>query len=702
MRRSTWRCLAGGLGLVLAADVRAGAGSGDDAPVRRALREAARAVDAQPGTGSTLDRASRAWTYVVLAEAQASVGDDEGARLSRERAGAASTAFDESRKLDGLVRRAGDRARDDFRAEAVAAYEQAAKLALAPEAGSVRVGARPKGLGRGEVVAAGAEVASALAKAREVEAARRVLRAAREVAGTGRGVDDLFAVARAFAALGDKDDARATLAEAERRVAAVDEPETKLDLLHAVIAARWSLGDKDAARTAYKQALGLVRVLPVERFAPSNAACALPPMLATMGDFEGAFRIIAEDIPLPHRGYVVGRVVETVARAAGLDLPAGSVSGAAAGAGWGWGQVQVRDSEPPAEPPIDRETARRALRLAARAADGVWWQRDRGGQLAAVARLQAQLGDVDGAKQSTDTLADRARDDDDARALWAGALAEVAGARLRAGDRDGAEAGFETAARAALALPERSFRRGRFRWGPESYPRATALRLIARARAEAGDLDGLLRTAEQIDDPALRAQALADAARARLRAGDRDGALRIAEAPGHGFPSIAVLAEVADVKAKAGDRDGARAVRRRALAEAEDYLERRPDDPTVLPYDPSASPAAPVNHWDLLVEGRGPASRLQAGAALQVAALRRALGDAAGALRAAESVADEDLREAALPPYLAAQVEAGDAPAAFARALRFRSLPLRAAAIEELAGAVARLNGPADPPPDRP
>jgi hypothetical protein len=139
-------------------------------------------------------------------------------------------------------------------------------------------------------------------------------------------------------------------------------------------------------------------------------------------------------------------------------------------------------------------------------------------------------------------------------------------------------------------------------------------------------------------------------------------------------------------------------IRRRALAEAETYLDRRPDDPTVLPFDPSSA----VTHWDLLIEGRGHDTRLQAAAAQQVAALRKALGDIPGALRAAESVADEDLREAILPPFLAAQAEAGGAPSAFARALRFRSPPLRLAAVAELAGAVARLKGPADLPPARP
>jgi hypothetical protein len=216
------------------------------------------------------------------------------------------------------------------------------------------------------------------------------------------------------------------------------------------------------------------------------------------------------------------------------------------------------------------------------------------------------------------------------------------------------------------------------------YPRDETIGLVVRLFVEADDLDRAIETAARMRDPVPRDRVLVDSARLRLAQNDVAGALRMALAPGHGFGSVPQVAEIADVQERAGDLAGARQSVERALATAEEFLAKRPHDPTVSPE--LVEPA--VTHWHVPPAGKEREQLQETAVALQVADLRSRAGDFPGALRALEQAPLTIHRDRVVPRLLARQIRGGDAPGAFARALQIEPASSRLAAIEVLADAV--------------
>jgi tetratricopeptide (TPR) repeat protein len=441
-----------------------------------------------------------------------------------------------------------------------------------------------------------------------------------------------------------------------------------------MICARWTLGDREAARSLYKRVGEFARSRPVERFERSNAMNRLPTILAAIGDYEAAFRMVEEEIDGRLKGSQIHSVVEVVARSSGLTSHA---------------------NEARAYPPIDGEAARSALRLAAKFAGGSRHD-DIRNALRSIAIYQAKLGDLEGARQSSRVLA-AAGDGEAGAATGALLLIELARAEWKAGAREAAEADFASALRAADTLPERSEQRFG-RWPTTTHPRDGAIVAVVLARAGLGDVGGAIEAAARVREPVEKANALASAAGNRRDDKDLAGAARLAKAEGHGFPSIGVLVGIADAQDRARDLEGSRATLRFALQEAEDYLEKRPHDPTIPPHNPSMV----ITHWDRPPEGRDREIRQHATAAFEVAEIRSKLGDTAGALRALESVADEKWREGGLLGTILNQFRAGDAHGAFARAYQLPTASRRLTAIFCLSGAVKSLKSTTGPRPPAP
>jgi tetratricopeptide (TPR) repeat protein len=687
--------------------------------LRRALREAVDVVKATKGDEAGLEQ-QRLRALDTLTEARRRAGNATVDPPPPEPAGLGTAEQKEGIQAHfaKIAREATECVDKHDPAGAEAAYDRLVKLALAAPAPRPRQIQMPPYVSM--AVWSGTRLARDLTRDKQVEAASRVLIKAREVALKREYPRPALPVARGLVAAGDLEAARATLDEIERRV----EKNPALwvfDDLRTIIAIRWSMGDKDAARALYRKAADLARSRPADANpGRSSALGTLAPVLVSIGDFDEALRLtFSDEIEPGARHGVFGSVVTAIGRCAGLVDGGGFPSLASTDLIWD-------------DAPIDRPTAREWLRRASAAAKDLPVA-SRADGLLAVLRLQARLGDLTGARQTYRPFAelgvgdperdakvnarlesDRAvreaggvpygrpaRDAELAQETWnatkaresrAAALAEVARAAWKAGDREAAEAEFAAALSAAETLPgERPSEHLRLP-GP-TYPRDTAIRVIVQTRAELGHVDGAVRAAGLVHEPQQRADALVRAAQARQTDGDLAGALRLAEAPGHGFPSLRLMSQYADAQAQGGDQPAAQATLRRALKEAEDYLEHRPFDPTVTPYDTRVI----HTHWDAPFTPSELKTHRQASAARAVALLRAKLGDTAGALRAAEAVEVEDLREHVLPHVLHALAESGDAPAAFARAFRIKSPMRRVVTINGLAGRVGRPRNPAEP-----
>lgn len=628
----------------------------DDATLQRLLREAVGEVAAAQGDKLALQRSR---TFEALAEAQEGVGDAEGARLSREQAAKTNVPI-EGDQTWSLRERAYAFIRENKPEEAERVYEEMVRQALK----RVAPDAKDATSDLFDVVISGTTIAEMLTRANKPESALRVLSRAREVVDAGSSYEPGFFVARQQAKAGDLAAARATLDAIQPRLEKNRDLKRRLYGYQAMVAARWALGDQEVARTLYKKASDLALAQPVTQYARENAMNYLPPMLAAMGDFEGAFRMAAEEAGALHESSRFSSVVQSIGRSAGL--------------------IQYAD-EARGYPPIDGEKAGEALRLAAKLAQAFKDESVRF-VLENIVHLQASLGDLEGARQSYDALAAQG-DGDDARSNRAWLLVDLAKAEWKSGKREAADADFAAALQIAESLPEQGERIDSARYPTISHPRDEAVGAVAVAQSELGDVEDALHTASRVRDPVRKAMTLTSAAEVRIEGDDRAGAARLAEAPGHGFPSIPYLVQIADADSRAGNRAAAEARLRSALKEAEDYLEHRPQDPSIPPYNP----ARVMTHWDRPPEGREREVLQLASAAFQVAELRAKLGDLPGALKALEMVENETWRESHLPGLLVRVLEAGDAQGAFERAIKISSPSQRLSMLFMLGEGVKRL-----------
>jgi hypothetical protein len=686
--------------------------------LRRALRQAVDVVKATQGVEAGLEQ-QRLQTLNTLAEARRRVGDGEAGPPPPEPAGLGAAG--ERGGIEARFQRAAQEVAECVRkhdpAGAEAAYDRLVTLAF--EAPASRRPTMPDHVRM--AISTGTYLADGLTRDKQVEAARRVLSRAREAAFRRDNPRRVLPIARRLIAAGDPAAARATLDEIERRLETSLVEAWVFDDLRTLIAMRGSLGDKDAARALYRKGVDLARSRPAANNVRSYAVGKFPPVLVSIGDFDEALRLtFSDEIEPGAQAGAFGAVVNTIGRCAGL-VDRGRFGLAGSDLEWD-------------DAPIDRPTAREWLRRASGAAKGLPVS-SRADGLIAVLRLQVRLGDLPGARETYRPLDElgvgdpvrdakvNARIESDravraaggvpiaweasfaaiaretyvatrAREMCTEALAAIASAAWTWGDRESAEAELAAALRAAEALPEeRPSELPRVPW--PTYPRDTAVGVIVRTRAELGDVDGAVRTAGLIHEPFQRAVALVGVARARKAAGDLAGALRLAEAPGHGFPSLGLMSRCAEAQAKAGNRAASRATLGRALKEADEIFEHRPDGPTVTPL---VGMRPVLGHYlNAPYTGLELKTRRQASAARAVAVLRAKLGDAAGAIRAAEAVEDEALREWVFPEVLIAMAEAGDAPAAFEQAFQIKSPRRRLGAINGLAARVGRPANPEDP-----
>ena len=494
------------------------------------------------------------------------------------------------------------------------------------------------------ILSDGRSLAGILNRAKDPEAARQVLQQARAAAEDkirGR-VEWAFELIREQARMGDIAGARASIDAVAPRIDALDDPIRRLYGLKDMAALRWLLGDKEIARALCKTAFDFGRSLPPDIRQRSYPMHLPMLMLATVEDYEGAFRIVGE-VPELVRCWAIEQVVESIGRRAGVD----------------------RDHyDPKFDSSIDRESAKNALRLAAKVnqelqvnEEPFYFARDRYRNAETIAGLQARLSDIDSARATIEGLA---RFPDSAKAARARAygLVELALAEARTGRRDESHADFHAALVVADSLPESREvppRRNR----RMSYPRDEAIGAVVLAQAELGDLDRAIETAGRIHDPARKADAISSASRARSRVNDTAGALVLAKAPGHGFPAIPRLIEIADDQTCKGDIAAARVTLLLALKEATDYQEKHPQDPTIPPYDEWSAFAG----RRAVPEGADRAVQQHDNVALVLMKVRARLGDLAGAQRAFESINNDRWRESQRDQLLVAQFWSGDAPA---------------------------------------
>ena len=196
--------------------------------------------------------------------------------------------------------------------------------------------------------------------------------------------------------------------------------------------------------------------------------------------------------------------------------------------------------------------------------------------------------------------------------------------------------------------------------------RAWALRDIAAAQAEAGDIAGALQTAEKIDDADARAWALRDIAAAQAEAGDIAEALQTAEKVDDAVRRARALRAIAAAQAEAGDEAGARATVAEALQTAEKIGEAGDRAWALRDIAAAQAEAGDVAEAQRTVKKIDRASD-RASALSAIAAVQAEAGDKAGAratvaeaLQTAEKIGEAGDRAWALRDIAAAQAEAVD------------------------------------------
>jgi hypothetical protein len=630
----------------------------DDAVLRDLLRGKVAEVKAMEGEKLA---AQRGRALDVFAAAQDRLGDAEGARIARD---ASDRIVGSSR--ENLTRLRGSRAFDflgeNKPEEAERTYEELAREAI-------ERGQQPGIRARADLSSAvftGTSLAERLQSAERPDAARRVLVLARKVSEAGESLEVGFFVARGQAKLGDLDAARATLDAIQKKIDKTDDVAARLSILRAMIAARWTAGDKEAARALYDEAAVLARAQPEANSARSNAINLLPGMLATIGDYEGALQMIADEIGGGQKTLMVSLVIDIIGESSGVTH---------------YAQQALR------YPTIDAATARKALRLVAKSANDP----KHVGTISCLPELvglQADLGDVEGARASFEILQKNdVRDLAPSSQTWI--LVRLARAEWNAGNRPAAEADFAEALRTAERVAEDAPQRlGTRTW--TSHPKGEAFRVIATTRVEVGDIDGAIEIIARIQDPFQKAYTFVMAGRTRLYDGDRVGALRLAKAPGHGFPSLSLLMEIAEHQKRLGDPAAVEPILRFALKEAEDFAQHSPHDPTI----PALSFKKFTTQWDTEPEGREREILQEAAVALELARIRSMLGDIPGARQALDSVPDPEARGDAIRAILVQQLNSGDAQGAFAAASQITDSSRRLSTYYVLGNAIMPLNRP--------
>ena len=666
-----------GAGLLAAtAAGRAAGGLADEGP-RSVLRDAFRAAEAI--RDDAVQVPWRATAFGDIAEAQRRVGDAEGAKASDAQADRLRRlkpddgTFRASRLLEWGRQRLAAGDRDGALRDLGLAV---AALTAAP------AGATDSPSGDHGRILHLTWVAEAMAAAGDADGARRALRKAaflgyagdpHAAAGPGRppgNPQSLASIAAAMRKAGAEEDARFTLRRARVAADALASDQGRLAALDAILGVQAEWGERDAARETYRHAADLAAAIKDDN-ERTNAQAWLVTMLARLGDFDEAFRLIDERVHDDHR------------RGGDLDILLEAVE-----VGAGDGSLAHRQSIR-VRAKVDQDQARAILGRAVPLARslGAPWPRD--ARLARIASIRAQFGDFDEALRVVGVSEDRAHPEADANATLASLRAEIAGARLARGDRDGALKDWREAARLARGLSNAApepLSRGL--WSPA--PRFGHLTAIAQEQAKAGEVEEALRTVEPLPPGVMRGGQLRWMAAERLGVGDLVGARRIAAALGPTFARAELLGQIAASEDRRGDREAARRDRRAALALARSFPppDASPDHPVPALSDPVITHRTPKPEGDDLVRRRDAQVRQL------VATLLMEDGDPAAAYAEIEAVRDDRFRARLLSEMVGLQARGGDEAGALARGLRSDDPHVRLAAAQAVANAIVARTPP--------
>jgi S1-C subfamily serine protease len=354
-----------------------------------------------------------------------------------------------------------------------------------------------------------------------------------EALTTARGVSGLirpgvlFRIAKARAEMGDLVGALATA----RQIVFED---WRAEALAGLARAQAQAGDRQGAAQTFAEALATARGISdaTERV---QALAKVARGQAQAGDHQGSVRTFAEaKAAVREIGGEAWRRDRRFVDIAKAQVEAGDITGALATA-HGIGDEVERADGLFHIAHVQAQAADIAAALAT--ARSIAHAPLRNGALAHIARTQAQTGDITGALATARGIADPSD--------RAHPLADIAAAQARAGDRRGAVQTFAEAMAAARGIAY------------HAPSRATALRAIAAAYAQAGEIAlGLLVTRE-IGAASERNRALRAVAQAQARMGDIAGALATARGITAGFEFADALADIAHARAEAGDIVGA-------------------------------------------------------------------------------------------------------------------------------------------------
>lgn len=311
--------------------------------------------------------------------------------------------------------------------------------------------------------------------------------------------------AQAQSALGDTTGARASLAEARKRVSGIADNFSELRL---IAIAQAKNRDVEGARRTIADARAAAGAIPTaeERSLPLYAVAVAQ---ARTGDFVGA-KQVANSISSSLWKFEVLSII-AIAQAKAEDK-----NGA---------RQTITDGRISTKNVIARDNLSRALRD--------------------LAVAEAKIGDVVPALQAANTIPDEY--------LRVDALCEIASVQARSGDRTGAR---QTIARAKAIETVRK--------DPLDI-RDLSRRSLVQAQADAGDFPGAKQTANTIGGRYFRVSACSDIAIAQARSGDPTGAKQTVSEAGKAISDTSesdeqdsLRAEIATTQAKIGDITGAR------------------------------------------------------------------------------------------------------------------------------------------------
>ena len=225
------------------------------------------------------------------------------------------------------------------------------------------------------------------------------------------------------------------------------------------------------------------------------------------------------------------------------------------------------------------------------------------------------------------------------------------------------------------------------RRGENKTHRATALGLIAKAQASAGDIQSARAIARSLESASERAWVLGDIAEAQASAGDIQSALAIARSVKFASRRARALGLIAKAQASAGDTRGAQ----RTISEALP-IARSLDNENIRPIALAPIAEAQASTGDIqsaLAIARSLESASARARALGLIAKAQAsAGDTRGAQRTisealpiARSLDNDHIRAYALTPIAEAQASTGDIQGALAIARSVQNVFMRATAL---------------------